>query len=658
MQSLWKEEEAAPLGGDRLGLRVYTSRLLGREPSLVLHGGGNTSVKLQQKNLFGKTEHVLYVKGSGWDLATIEKQGFAPVRMEVLLEMAKLEELGDAEMVRAQRGAMTDPGAPTPSIEAILHAIIPFAFVDHTHADVVVTLSNVAAGETRLRDLYGDRVLIVPYVMPGFALARRVYQATRDADWRRLEGMILMQHGVFSFGDDARESYERMIRLVSAAEDHLRRHGAWEPTFDRSATAEVDPRPLAALRRKVCAVTGSAVVARADDSPEALAFANLPDVASIATRGPLTPDHVIHTKRVPLVVSGDAEADVDRYARDYRAYVERHARSGLTCLDPAPRWAIWPGRGIVAFGPSAKRADVVVDIARHTARAVRWGEALGGWRALGESELFDIEYWELEQAKLRKGGPTPPLQGKIALVTGGANGIGRASAEMLRSHGAAVSVLDLDPKVATLFHGSDALGIVCDLTDRRAIDQSVAATVRRFGGLDVLVLNAGSFPPGKPLSELDDETWSRSVDINLTSHQRMLRACIPFLALGIDAAVVVVASRNVLAPGPGAAAYSAAKAGLTQLARVAALELSPQGIRVNVLHPDAVFDTGIWTPEVLEERARRYGLTVGEYKRRNLLQVEITSGDVAALVCALAGPLFSKTTGAQVPVDGGSDRVI
>src|SRR5919106_4250538 len=233
MQNLWRDEEAAACSGDRLALRVYTSRLLGREPSLVLHGGGNTSVKVQQKNLFGRTEDLLYVKGSGWDLATIEKQGFAPVRMELLLEMAKLEQLGDAEMVRAQRAAMTDPGAPSPSIEAILHAIIPFTFVDHTHADVVVTLSNLADGETRLGELYGERALIVPYVMPGFALARRVYQATRDADWRRLEGMILMQHGVFSFGDDARESYERMIHLVSAAEEHIRGYGAWEPPIDR-----------------------------------------------------------------------------------------------------------------------------------------------------------------------------------------------------------------------------------------------------------------------------------------------------------------------------------------------------------------------------------------------------------------------------------------
>lgn len=658
MHSLWKDEEASAQRGDPLGLRVYTSRLLGREPSLVLHGGGNTSVKVQQKNLFGKTEDLLYVKGSGWDLATIEKEGFAPVRMETLLEMARLEELSDAEMVRGQRAAMTDPGAPTPSIEAILHALVPFRFVDHTHADALVTLSNVGGGEARLREIYGERALIVPYVMPGFALARRVYQLARDVDWRRLEGMILMHHGIFSFGDDARESYERMIHLVSVAEDYLRRGGAWEPAIDRSARAEVDPVALAALRRTVSGATGSAVVARVDESPEALAFANLPDVPSIATRGPLTPDHVIHTKRFPLVISGEVEADVERYIRDYRAYFERHGRAGLTCLDPAPRWAVWPGRGLVAFGPSAKRAEVVADIARHTTRAIRWGEALGGWRALGEKELFDIEYWELEQAKLRKGGLPPPLQGKIALVTGGASGIGKASAEALRSQGAAISVLDVNPTVATVFRGPDALGKVCDLSDGRAIDEAVAATVRRFGGLDILILNAGTFPPGQSLSELDDETWKRSLEINLTSHQRVLRACIPYLSRAIDAAVVVVASKNVLAPGPGAGAYSAAKAGLTQLARVAALELAPEGIRVNVLHPDAVFDTGIWTPAVLEERARRYGLTVDEYKRKNLLKVEITAKDVAALVCAMAGPLFAKTTGAQVPIDGGNERVI
>ncbi|MEZ4589322.1 MAG: bifunctional aldolase/short-chain dehydrogenase [Gemmatimonadales bacterium] len=660
MRSLWNDEDAAPFLDSPLALRAYTSRLLGQEPSLVLHGGGNTSAKATVTDLFGDQQSIIYVKGSGWDLATIEPAGFAPVRIEPLLRMAELERLSDSDMVRAQRAAMIDPAAPTPSVEAILHAIIPHAFVDHTHADAVVAVSNTPNGRERIESIYGDRVLIVPYVMPGFVLAKTVRELSRGVDWETLEGIVLLNHGVFSFGPDARSSYERMIALVSEAERYLEREGALAaPEVGPAGGGEANEtlRELAALRLAVGRARGAPVVATLDDAAEARGFADLAEATVVATRGPLTPDHVIRTKPLPCVAAGDWEGAVARYAAEYQRYFDRHAGGEHRRLDPAPRWIVWPGVGSVGIGGSARDASIVTDLARHTTRAIQWAERLDEWRALPEADLFAVEYWELEQAKLRRAGPARPFAGQVALVTGAARGIGRATAEALRRAGAAVAAVDLDPSVER-FVGPDLTPIVADLTDPEQVEACVRRTVRAFGGLDVLVSNAGLFPPSRRLEAMDDDTWERSLALNLDSHRRLLRAAHPFLALGFSPAVVIVASKNVPAPGPGAGAYSVAKAGLTQLARVAALEWAADGIRVNVLHPHLVLDTGAWSDEVVADRARHYGLTPEAYRTNNLLRVEITSADVASAVVALAGPTFGKTTGAQIPIDGGSDRVV
>jgi rhamnose utilization protein RhaD (predicted bifunctional aldolase and dehydrogenase)/NAD(P)-dependent dehydrogenase (short-subunit alcohol dehydrogenase family) len=568
-------------------------------------------------------------------------------------------------MVRAQRAAMTDPSAPTPSVEAILHAIIPFAFVDHTHADAVVAVSNTPGGESRIRRIYGDRVgdrvLVVPYVMPGFVLARTVYEMTRRADWSRLAGMILLNHGVFTWADDARASYERMISLVAECEAFLDRETTAERVARkpgrRPTPAADQDLAVARIRREVSRARGSAMLASLDRGEEAHLFSCVPGIGSIA-RGPLTPDHVIRTKPVPLVLEGEPSEAVDSYVAEYGNYFARNAGAGMVQLDPAPRWAVWPGQGTLAFGANWTDVSIVADIVRHTRHAILTAESLGGWRPLPEDRLFEVEYWELEQAKLRKSGSPPPLEGRIALVTGAARGIGRACAELLLEQGAAVAGLDISPAVGELSTRGSFLAITCDVTRPESLETAVRQTVQRFGGLDFLVSNAGLFSPGMTLDRMDDAVWQRSLDLNLTSHLSLLRAATPFLRLGVEPAVVVIGSKNVPAPGPGAGAYSVAKAGLTQLARVAALELAADAIRVNVIHPHAVFDTGAWSDATLRQRAASYGVSVEEYKARNLLGAEVTSRDVAALAVAMLGPAFARTTGAQVPIDGGNDRVI
>jgi rhamnose utilization protein RhaD (predicted bifunctional aldolase and dehydrogenase)/NAD(P)-dependent dehydrogenase (short-subunit alcohol dehydrogenase family) len=656
MKSLWDNKTAEPFANDPLAMRVYTSRLLGQEPSLVLHGGGNTSVKASVTNLFGETEELLYVKGSGWDLATIEAAGFAPVRMKVLKQMAELDQLSDTDMVNLQRSAMTDPAAPNPSVEAILHALIPFAYVDHTHTDAVVTISNTGNGEARIRELYGDRVLIVPYVMPGFILAKTIANLTRDANWSALDGIVLLNHGVFTFAGDARQSYENMIELVSMAELYLQTHAQIADSENSPENEEL--LKLAALRRAVSKARGKPVITYLSNENDAIAFSSLPNIESISTRGPLTPDHVIRTKRTAMTVGDDAEASVKQFTADYQSYFDANNDGSLICLDRAPRWAVWPGHGTLSFDTTQKGAAIIADIIRHTRSAITKAEALGGWKALPEKDIFELEYWELEQAKLKKGGTSPMFSGKVALVTGAASGIGQACVRSLISHGAVVCAIDINPAIVGLFNHHGVIEAVCDVTDNEAMKKTVDDTVRHFGGLDILISNAGLFPLSEQIEQMNESTWEKSMTVNLTSHRQLLTLCIPYLKQGIDPAIVIMASKNVPAPGPGAGAYSVAKAGLTQLARVAALELGEYGIRVNALHPNAVFDTAIWTDEVLEKRARNYGLSIKEYKTNNILKVEVTSRDVAELACQLAGPIFAKTTGAQLPIDGGNDRVI
>lgn len=659
----WRPRDAARWAREvdppTLGLRVYSSRLLGADSTLVLAGGGNTSAKGEVEDVHGEPLDVLWVKGSGSDLATSTARDFTALELAPALRLLDLPELSDGAMMRELLRARLDPAAPPPSVEALLHAFLPHRFVDHAHPDALLALIQTPDGARRAEDLYGDDCLLVPYVKPGFDLAVRCRDLWRSAGPRaqRLRGMVLLDHGLFAFADDARESYETLLELVARAARALpaprppRRAG-------RSRRAAWSPVELARLRAAVSAAAGApmAMRVRADDA--VLAFLERADLGRVTQRGTLTPDHVIRTRRLPLLVRdpGRVAAAVERYASARRKEFERFRRDRpLVPLDHAPRVALLPGTGIVGIGRTPRAAEIAAEIYVHTAWAIARAEQLGGFRPLPPRDLFEVEYWELEQAKLARAGAPPPLAGRTALVTGAASGIGRAAASALLAQGAAVVGLDLQPSALD----GDYLGIAGDAIVPEVVRSAVELAAQRFGGLDVLVSNVGVFGPGREIAELDDELWRRTMAVNVDAHLAAFREAIPLLRLAPGGgAVVVVGSKNVAAPGPGAAAYSASKAALTQLARVAALELAPAGVRVNVVHPDAVFDTGLWTPAVLAARAARYGLSVADYRKRNLLGREVAADDVGALVAALAGDLFAKTTGAQIPIDGGNDRVI
>jgi NAD(P)-dependent dehydrogenase (short-subunit alcohol dehydrogenase family) len=468
--------------------------------------------------------------------------------------------------------------------------------------------------------------------------------------------MVLLSHGLFTFADTARGSYELMIDLVSRAEEYLAARGAWDVAAPAAALAP--PREsLVSLRHAISAVAGAPMILATHSDPQIAGFVQREDLPGIAQQGPATPDHVIRTKRLPLI-----GANLAAYVEAYTEYFATHAPAVAvppTMLDPAPRIVLSPEWGMCAAGRTARDAAVAEEIYRHTIKIILQATALGGYQALPAQDIFNVEYWDLEQAKLRRQGAAPPFAGEIGLVTGAASGIGRAVVEALLARGAAVVALDINPAIAEMYQRADVLGLRCDVTDEAQITRALDDAVTAFGGLDMLVLNAGIFPASRRIEALSLADWDRVMRVNVDANLVLLREAYPLLKRAPRTGrVAIIGSKNVPAPGPGAAAYSASKAALNQLARVAALEWGADGIRVNVLHPNAVFDTGLWTDEVLRTRAASYGLSVEEYRRNNVLRAEVTSRDVAALAAELCGPLFARTTGAQIPVDGGNERVI
>jgi len=651
MQNHWNETDAAGAASD-LDLRAYSSRLIGADNALVLHGGGNTSVKSTHSDRFGDEQDIILVKASGFDLASMGPEGFTALDLPALLRLAGLEALSDPDMVNEVLRARLDATAAAASIEAIVHALIPFKFVDHSHADAILTISNAPGGRERFAEIFGDRVLVVPYVKPGFDLALQFQEIIAETDLGKYDAVISENHGIFTYADDARASYDMMIKIVDEAEAYLR-NTYGEAEF--SNADQGDPLAVARARKGASDLAGAALISR---PARAIPADKVARFGALLRGGTLTPEHVIHNKPYPAMLGATAAEGLEAFRAEYTAYFERADDAGLTMLAPFPHWAIFADGQARSFGPNLKRAMISADVADATLNAMHYAERMDGWQGLDEQDLRDLEYWELEQAKLKRQKPAAELTGKIAVVSGAAAGIGQACAQALFDKGAVVVGLDIAPSITETMSKPGFEGIVLDLTDEATVAKALAGVVEAYGGLDIVVSNAGIFRAGAPVETLTDADWDAVLAVNLTSHRKLLKQAVPYLRHGVNPGVVFIGSRNVTAPGAGAAAYSVSKAGLTQLMRVAALELAPEGVTVNAVHPDAVFDTNLWTPEALATSAARYGLTVEEYKARNLLKAEIKSHNVAAAVVAFVDGTLACTTGAQLPVDGGNDRVI
>jgi rhamnose utilization protein RhaD (predicted bifunctional aldolase and dehydrogenase)/NAD(P)-dependent dehydrogenase (short-subunit alcohol dehydrogenase family) len=663
-----------------LALRIYTSRLLGAEPELVLHGGGNTSVKTRAREYSGADVDCLCVKGSGWDLGAIEPAGFPICRLGPLLDLCRLEALSDADMVKALKSQMLDPSSPTPSVEALLHAYLPAKFVDHTHADAVLALVDQPDAEAQVRRVWGGKALFVPYIMPGFVLLKRVVELMGD---RLPPGPIVLEkHGIFTWGDSAKESYERMIDAVTLAERSLRERGAaLEAPASVSTAADTDERQRAqrflgpilrgALTRafgdKPCVVTWQ-------DASATLALASHPEARAQSARGPLTPDHVIRTKQRPLfyrapdLTNGGAaragfEALLDEYRAEYQAYFDRGAArrcEPIARLDPVPRVILVPKLGALCVGSSLKAAAIVSDIYRHTARVILAATRLGSYDPVSEADLFDVEYWSLEQAKLKQDKPQGHFVGRVVLVTGAARGIGFRTAQRFLREGAHVVLTDKDEAAVrasadTLranFGSSLVRALGVDVTQASDVTASVELAVDSFGGLDVVVSNAGTAPSGLLHETSGDAALRASLEVNLLGHQNVARAAAElFVRQGTGGVLLFNASKSAFNPGPEFGPYAVAKAALVALMKQYAVDLAPHRIRAGAVNADRI-RTDLFGGGVLEARARARGISPEAYFQLNLLSRETTADDVADAFVWLARA--EATTGAVLPVDGGN----
>jgi rhamnose utilization protein RhaD (predicted bifunctional aldolase and dehydrogenase)/NAD(P)-dependent dehydrogenase (short-subunit alcohol dehydrogenase family) len=653
-----------------VALRVYTSRLLGGEPALAQHGGGNTSVKTVIRDPVGDDVAVLCVKGSGWDLGTIEPAGLPAVRLEPLRRLGTLNALGDEDMVNLVRANLIDQASPNPSVEALLHAFLPHKFVDHAHSSAVLALGDRPDGEKLCRDVYGDRVAVLPYVMPGFALSK----LARDAQAANpsCAGLVLLKHGIFSFGATAKEAYDRMIDLITMAEAKL---ASAKPKRFEAAKLPEKPADLAAVAPIVRGALAVAVdsnegrwtrfVLEHRASDRIMQFVNGRDVSRYSQAGVATPDHVIRTKPWPVILPAPEAGKLDafgaaareavaNYQAKYRAYFERHnagANPKKTQLDPLPRIVLVPGVGLFGLGASSRDAKIAADVAETWIEVVTAAEAGAGFESISEGELFEMEYWSLEQAKLSKSSEKP-LQRQVIAVTGAGGTIGTAIAAAFRRQGAEVALLDVNAdaaKAAAKVLGG--LGLGCDVTDRASVDTAFAAIARAFGGVDVVVSNAGGAWQGK-IGDVADDVLRRSFELNFFAHQSVAQAAVRiFTAQGTGGALLFNASKQAVNPGPDFGPYGLPKAATLALMRQYAVDYGAEGITSNAVNADRI-RSGLLTGDVIATRSKARGVSEHDYMSGNLLGREVHAEDVADAFVSLA--LARKTTGAVLTVDGGN----
>lgn len=677
-KNLWNDHEAP--AGDGLASLAYRSRLLGADRSLVNIYGGNTSTKEVLPDHLRRDTRVLWVKGSGSDIADITERGFAGLKMEEIDPLFDRDSMSDEEMVAYLERTVFEPGRPRQSIETLLHAFVPAKHVDHTHPDAIISLACSPNGQALMREIYGDRAAWVDYIRPGFTLSQQIGEAVRSNP--KVECVVMGKHGMVTWGETSRECYENTLRLIGETEKILLSR-AKSPAFGE---ARCQPLPAAdrdqllqqvlpVLRGRICRA-GSQVLL-VDTSDPVLEFVCSAEASELSQVGAACPDHLVHTKRVPLYVDWVPDEGIDalqeklrqaldQYEADYRAYFEENQSDGDVMFPPTPRVTLIPGMGMINAGADATAADVSRQLYLRAIEVMRGARSLGGFLSLSSAESYRIEYWPLELYKLSLKPKPKALAGKVAVVTGAASGIGRAIAHRLADEGAHVAVFDINDQgsaetvdqLVKAYGQGRAIAVNCNVTQEAAVQQAFAKVIQAYGGVDIVVSNAG-IASSAPLEDTSIEDWNRNMAILATGYFLVSREAFRiWKAQGVGGNLVYIASKNSLAAGKNAAAYSAAKAAELHLARCLAEEGGAHGIRVNSVLPDAVLSgSGIWDGNWRQERADTYGIKPDEldefYRNRTTLKVSVYPQDIAEAVAFFAGPASAKTTGGILTVDGG-----
>jgi|LakMenEpi03Aug12_release.lakeMendotaPanAssembly.Ray.scaffolds.fasta_scaffold06490_11 rhamnulose-1-phosphate aldolase/alcohol dehydrogenase len=679
MQSKWSDADAkkfaadyAPKGvNEDLAVRTYTTRLLGCDPKMVLHGGGNTSVKTVVKDQLGEDVDVICIKGSGWDMGVIEPAGLPAVRLEPLRKLRKLDKLSDEDMVNFQRINLLDSTSPNPSVETLLHAFLPHKFIDHVHSTAVLALTDQPDNKALVQEVYGDRVAYVPYTIPGFALAKAVADVFDKHP--KAEGLILLQHGIFTMGDTAEQSYSRMIEFVTMAEERLKLQRktavAAKLPANLATLPEIAPilRGAVAIEKNAMAGTAKRQILDFRTNPQILAYVNGAELSRYSQVGVVTPDHTIRTKNWPVIVPApeagkldawakDVHAAVDAFVARYHKYFEvNNAKSPVKKkeLDPLPRVILVPGVGMFGIGATAKDAAIAADIAENAVAVITDAEAMGEYRSISEFDMFEVEYWSLEQAKLGKSNEKS-LARQVAVITGGASGIGAATAKAMAKEGAEVVILDRDleaAKAAAKKIGGKALVVECDVTNPQSVRAAFDKVVSTFGGLDIVVSNAGAAWQGT-IGHVDDETLRKSFELNFWAHQAVAQHATRIMqAQGTYGVLLFNTSKQAVNPGKDFGPYGLPKAATLFLVKQYALDHGKDGIRANAVNADRI-RSGLLTDDMVAARSKARGVSEADYMAGNLLKREVTAEDVADAFVYLA--TATKTTAAVVTVDGGN----